>query len=222
MAQMIEVLLPDIGDFHDVEIIEILVQPGDRVDVEDPLITLESDKASMEIPSPHAGTVGEVKVALGDKINQGDLLMTLDSDATAADAGASAEDTVEPAEHTEDAPALQAEPAAEPAAAPVAAAGGDAVDEVVPLPDIGDFHDVEIIEILVSPGDTVDVDQSLITLESDKATMEIPAPVAGVVNSSSGALVDGDILKLVWTVAGSAGDQAKGLVCTVNVREDAS
>ena len=74
MAQMIEVLLPDIGDFHDVEVIEILVNAGDRIAAEDPLITLESDKASMEIPAPQAGVVGDVRVALGDKINQGDLL----------------------------------------------------------------------------------------------------------------------------------------------------
>ena len=78
MAQMIEVSLPDIGDFHDVEVIEILVKPGDRIEPEDPLITLESDKASIEIPSPHAGVIGEVRVALGDKINQGDLLLMLE------------------------------------------------------------------------------------------------------------------------------------------------
>ena len=77
MAQMIEVLLPDIGDFHDVEIIEILVKPGDRVEAEDPLLTLESDKASMEIPSPQAGVVEEVSVAVGSKVNQGDLILKL-------------------------------------------------------------------------------------------------------------------------------------------------
>jgi pyruvate dehydrogenase E2 component (dihydrolipoamide acetyltransferase) len=177
---MIEVLLPDIGDFHDVEIIEILVQPGDRVEVEDPLITLESDKASMEIPSPQAGVVGEINVALGDKINQGDLLLVLET----VEAGAAQAPEVEAAELSEDAPPAVEEAAAEPepeTQREASAPGGEAVDEQVLLPDIGDFKDVEIIEILVAPGDTVAVEQSLLTLESDKATMEIPTPIAGTV-----------------------------------------
>ena len=120
MAQMIEVLLPDIGDFHDVEVIEILVNPGDRVEAEDPLITLESDKASMEIPSPQAGVIGEVKVALGDKINKGDLLMFLepaDTDAAATDERGSetAEAVVE--EVPASASASGSEPEARPATA---------------------------------------------------------------------------------------------------------
>ena len=102
MAQMIEVLLPDIGDFHDVEVIEILVKAGDRIEAEDPLITLESDKASMEIPAPQAGVVGDVRVALGDKINQGDLLLTLEPVS---------------AEQGGEAPGDEPEPPAEPAGA---------------------------------------------------------------------------------------------------------
>jgi pyruvate dehydrogenase E2 component (dihydrolipoamide acetyltransferase) len=181
---MIEVLLPDIGDFHDVEIIEILVQPGDKVEAEDPLITLESDKASMEIPSPQAGTVAELKVALGDRINQGDLLLTL----AAADAGGvepvAAAEAVEPQAAANPAePPAAAEAATAADAVPETVAAGEAVDEQVMLPDIGDFKDVEIIELLVAPGDVVDVEQSLLTLESDKATMEIPTPFAGTVKS---------------------------------------
>jgi pyruvate dehydrogenase E2 component (dihydrolipoamide acetyltransferase) len=175
---MIEVLLPDIGDFHDVEVIEILVKPGDRVEAEDPLITLESDKASMEIPSPHAGVVGEVRVVLGDKINQGDLLLLFEPVA-----GGETDDAngLEPesAELIED--AVIPEPV--PETRPVPASAGNSQVRDITLPDIGDFKDVEIIELLVSAGDDVEVEQSLLTLESDKATMEIPSPCAGTVKS---------------------------------------
>ena len=109
MAQIIEVLLPDIGDFHDVEIIEILVKPGDQVAAEDPLITLESDKASMEIPAPQAGVVGEIKVQLGDKINEGDLILLLEP-AAAVEGGASslaAEPPIEAAELVDEAPVAE-------------------------------------------------------------------------------------------------------------------
>ncbi len=184
MAQMIEVLLPDIGDFHDVEIIEILVSPGDGVEAEDPLLTLESDKASMEIPAPQAGVVGEIKVALGDKINQGDLLMLLETTTAEPEAEAiPTESGAPPLVADTSSPAV--EPPSEPEQAsqpPLPAVGEPQIREVL-LPDIGDFKDVEIIELLVSPGDRVEAEQSLLTLESDKATMEIPAPFAGVVKS---------------------------------------
>ncbi len=189
MAQMIEVLLPDIGDFHDVEIIEILVKPGDRVEAEDPLITLESDKASMEIPSPQAGVVGEIRVALGDKVNEGDLILTLEAQEAAEEpAAASPAPAVEAAELVEDAPRAAQPPEAVAPEVP-AATGATEVREVT-LPDIGDFHDVEIIELLVNVGDRVEAEQSLLTLESDKATMEIPAPFAGVVRSLAVKLGD--------------------------------
>ena len=200
MAQMIEVLLPDIGDFHDVEVIEILVNPGDRVEAEDPLITLESDKASMEIPSPQAGVVGEVRVALGDKINRGDLLLMLE---TVAEAAAPAASELEPevAELVEDAPA----PTPEPEGRPTAEMPAEAEVREVRLPDIGDFKDVEIIELLVSVGDSVETEQSLLTLESDKATMEIPAPFAGTVKSIDVAVGDkinrGDLIARIETAA---------------------
>ena len=213
MAQMTDVLLPDIGDFQDVEVIEILVQPGDRVEAEDPLITLESDKASMEIPSPQAGVIGEVKVSIGDKINQGDLIATLDAGGeSAADAGG--EDVAEAAELVEDAPAAVSEgdqpPAAPTANAPPPAAVDAAAGEEreIRLPDIGDFRDVEIIELLVSVGDRVEAEQSLLTLESDKASMEIPAPFAGEVRSIAVALGDkineGDLIATIATAG--AGD----------------
>ncbi|WP_431048188.1 dihydrolipoyllysine-residue acetyltransferase [Roseateles sp. L2-2] len=169
---LVEVKVPDIGDFKDVAIIELLVKPGDTVKVEQSLLTVESDKASMEIPSSVAGVVKEVKVKLGDTINQGDLIVVLESDAAGAPAPAAAA----PAP----APAPQAAPVAAPAAAPAAAAApAGAVDIVVP--DIGDFDEVAVIEVLVKVGDTVKQEQSLITVESDKASMEIPSSHGGVI-----------------------------------------
>ncbi len=207
MAQMIEVLLPDIGDFHDVEIIEILVSPGDRVEAEDPLLTLESDKASMEIPSPQAGVVGEIKVALGDKINQGDLLMLLEAATAEPEAAAAAEPEAPPPVEARSSPVVEPTPEPETVSQPTsAAAGGEPQIREVLLPDIGDFKDVEIIELLVSPGDRVEAEQSLITLESDKATMEIPAPFAGVVKSLAVVIGDkvnrGDRIAELETVGG--------------------
>jgi len=197
---MIEVLLPDIGDFHDVEIIEILVKPGDRVEVEDPLLTLESDKASIEIPSPQAGVVGELKVSLGDKVNQGDLLMMLDVAAAepASEGNEAAPGAAEAVKPVESVP----EPAQMSVDEPAPAAGQPVVRDVL-VPDIGDFKDVEIIEVLVKAGDPIEPEQSLLTLESDKASMEIPAPFGGVVKSIAVKLGDrlneGDLIASVET-----------------------
>jgi len=162
---LVEVKVPDIGDFKEVEVIELLVKPGDTVKVEQSLITVESDKASMEIPSSHAGVIKEMRIKLGDKVSEGTLLLVLDS----AEAAVAAAPVAAPA-----APA-----APPPVAAPaVPAAVGGPVDILVP--DIGDFSEVAVIELLVKPGDTVAVEQSLITVESDKASMEIPSSHAGV------------------------------------------
>ena len=171
---LVEVKVPDIGDFKDVAVIEVLVKPGDTVKAEQSLITVESDKASMEIPSSAAGVVKELKVALGDKVSEGSVLLLLEAEgaATAAPAPAHAAAAAPPVQAAA-APVL---PAAAPAAAP--AAGG--LVEVV-VPDIGDFADVAVIEVFVKPGDAVKVEQSLITVESDKASMEIPSSHAGVV-----------------------------------------
>jgi pyruvate dehydrogenase E2 component (dihydrolipoamide acetyltransferase) len=165
---MREVAVPDIGDFKDVEVIEVLVKPGDTVAPEQSLITVESDKASMEIPSPGAGVVKELKLKIGDKVSQGSPILLLEETAAAA-----------PVAAARSAPPAPAPAAPPPAAAPRAVASGAPM--TVKVPDIGDFKDVEVIEVLVKPGDTVAKEQSLITLESDKATMEIPSPAAGVV-----------------------------------------
>ena len=173
---IVEVKVPDIGDFDQVEVIELLVKPGDTVKAEQSLVTVESDKASMEIPSSHAGVVKELKVKLGDKVAEGTLLLTLEAQGAAAAPAAAAP-----------APAPAATPAAAPPApAPAAAApasGTSAASAMVELlvPDIGDFDEVAVIEVMVKAGDAVKVEQSLITVESDKASMEIPASHAGVI-----------------------------------------
>ncbi|PIG29111.1 pyruvate dehydrogenase E2 component (dihydrolipoamide acetyltransferase) [Janthinobacterium sp. 35] len=169
---IVEVKVPDIGDFKEVEIIELMVKPGDTVKVDQSLITVESDKASMEIPSSHAGVVKELKVNVGDKIAEGSLVLLLE---VADDASAPAPAAAAPVA----APAAEAAPAA---AAPAAAApaGAPALVEVT-VPDIGDFKEVEVIELMVKVGDAIKVDQSLLTVESDKASMEIPSSHAGIV-----------------------------------------
>ncbi|SFE78136.1 dihydrolipoyllysine-residue acetyltransferase [Paracidovorax wautersii] len=172
---LVDIKVPDIGDFDEVGVIELLVKPGDTVKAEQSLITVESDKASMEIPSSHAGTIKELKVALGDKVKQGSVIVVLE----AADAGASAP-AAAPAASPAAAPA-PAPAAAAPAPAPAPAAAAAAGPIEVRVPDIGDFKDVAVIELLVKVGDTVKEEQSLFTVESDKASMEIPSPAAGVV-----------------------------------------
>ncbi|HEX9182640.1 MAG TPA: dihydrolipoyllysine-residue acetyltransferase [Burkholderiales bacterium] len=180
---MREVAVPDIGDFKDVEVIEVLVKPGDTVAAEQSLITVESDKASMEIPSPGAGVVKELKLKVGDKVSQGSAILVLEeSGAAAAPAPKAASAAASPAA-VPAAPARAAPgPAAPPPSAPRASSPAPGAEPLtVKVPDIGDFKDVEVIEVLVKPGDVVAKEQSLITLESDKATMEIPSPAAGVV-----------------------------------------
>ena len=154
---LVELKVPDIGDFSDVDVIEVNIKPGDSIEKEQGVITLETDKATMEVPADFAGTVKEVKVKQGDKVSQGSVIAMVETE------GASA------------APS----PAAAPAAAKPAAASGGVQD--VKVPDIGDFKDIPVIEVHVKPGDTVEKEQSLITLESDKATMDVPSPAAGTV-----------------------------------------
>ena len=158
---MREISVPDIGDFKEVEVIEVLVKPGDTIAAEQSLITVESDKATMEIPAPGAGVVKELRLKVGDKVSQGTPILVLEESGGAPKAAAA---TPKPA------------PAPAP---PAASTSGEPM--TVKVPDIGDFKDIEVIEVLVKPGDSVAKEQSLITLESDKATMEIPSPAAGVV-----------------------------------------
>ena len=172
MAQQVEVKVPDIGDFKDVEVIELLVKPGDAIAKDQSLITVESDKASMEIPSSAAGIVRQLMVKLGDKVSKDSPLLMIDSEAQSAPAAKAAA----PAPAASPPPA-SAPPAAVPA--PTSQASSEGIE--ITVPDIGDFKDVEVIELLVKPGDAVAKDQSLITVESDKASMEIPSSHAGVI-----------------------------------------
>ena len=202
---IVEVKVPDIGDFKEVEIIELMVKPGDTVKVDQSLITVESDKASMEIPSSHAGVVKELKVNVGDKIAEGSLVLLLEvADDASAPAPAAAAAPAPAA-----APVAEAAAAATPAAAPAPAAGG--LVEVT-VPDIGDFKEVEVIELMVKVGDTIAVEQSLLTVESDKASMEIPSSHAGVVKELKVKIGDkvakGSLVLVVETTGGAAAPAA--------------
>ena len=172
---LVEVKVPDIGDFKEVEVIELLVKAGDTVAVDQSLLTVESDKASMEIPSSHAGVVKELKVKLGDKVAEGSLVLLIEAQGAAPEVAAPAPAVVAPP------------PAAAAAAAPPAAAS---TPIEVQVPDIGDFDEVSVIEVFVKPGDKVRVEQSLITVESDKASMEIPSSHAGTVTEVKVTLGD--------------------------------
>ncbi|WP_201208330.1 pyruvate dehydrogenase complex dihydrolipoyllysine-residue acetyltransferase [Klebsiella michiganensis] len=181
----IEIKVPDIGA-DEVEITEILVKVGDKVEAEQSLITVEGDKASMEVPSPQAGVVKEIKVSVGDKTETGKLIMIFDS----ADGAAAA------------APAQEEKKEAAPAAAAPAAASAKEVH----VPDIGG-DEVEVTEIMVKVGDTIAAEQSLITVEGDKASMEVPAPFAGTVKEikiNTGDKVSTGSLIMIFEVAGAA------------------
>jgi pyruvate dehydrogenase E2 component (dihydrolipoamide acetyltransferase) len=178
----IDVNVPDIGDFKDVPVIEVLVKPGDVVKAEQPLVTLESDKATMDVPSPIAGAVAEVIAKVGDKVSMGVLLARIDTgageSAAAAPSAKAAARAAAPAKAAA-APAAPTKSAPRPAPAKAAAAPATAAAIDITVPDIGDFKDVPIIEVLVEAGDTVEAEQPLVTLESDKATMDVPSPAAG-------------------------------------------
>ncbi|WP_312058609.1 pyruvate dehydrogenase complex dihydrolipoyllysine-residue acetyltransferase, partial [Pantoea septica] len=180
-----EIKVPDIGS-DEVEVTEILVKVGDKVEAEQSLITVEGDKASMEVPSPQAGVVKEIKIATGDKVETGSLIMIFDAEGAAADAAPAAEEK-------------KAEAAPAPAAASTAA-------KDVNVPDIGG-DEVEVTEILVKVGDKIEAEQSLIVVEGDKASMEVPAPFAGTVKEikiETGAKVSTGSLIMVFEAEGAA------------------
>jgi len=196
---IIQVNVPDIGDFDEVSVIELLVAVGDTVTKDQSIITVESDKASMEIPSSDAGVVKALHVKLGDKVKQGVMVLELEG---AAPAAAAVPAPAAPAA-TPVAPAASA-----PAPAASAGAGTPGGDVQLVIPDIGDFKDVTVIEVLVSPGDAIALEQSLITIESDKASMEIPSSHAGTLKHLSVKVGDvvniGDVMGQI-TVAGGIG-----------------
>jgi pyruvate dehydrogenase E2 component (dihydrolipoamide acetyltransferase) len=190
---LIDIKVPDIGDFKEVAVIELLVKPGDTVKAEQSLITVESDKASMEIPSSHAGVIKELKIKLGDKVGEGSVIAVMETTGAVPAAPA-------PAVPAAPAPALAAAPAQVPAQGSVGL-------REIRVPDIGDFKDVAVIELLAKPGDVIALEQSLITVESDKASMEIPSSSAGVLKELRVKLGDkvniGDLIALIEGPAGS-------------------
>ena len=200
---LIDVKVPDIGDFDEVAVIELLVKVGDTVKAEQSLITVESDKASMEIPSSTAGVVKELKVALGDKVKQGSVVLVVEA------AGEAAAPTPSVRAELVEAPApAQASPSTSSGRTEVAASGPIEIH----VPDIGDFKDVAVIEVLVKPGDKIALEQSLITVESDKASMEIPSSHAGVLKELKVKVGDtvniGDLLAILeGSVAASPSPQ---------------
>ena len=199
----IDVKVPDIGDFNDVPVIEVFVKPGDHVGVDDSLVTLESDKATMDVPSPAAGKVASIAVQVGDKVSEGSLVLTLEGDGQAgaaqapapsgkASAAGAAERVSHASSRTATASAAPAPelvtpaPRGEKGRADMPGEGSNSTPPAGPtievrVPDIGDFKDVPVIEVFVKPGDIVQAEDPLVTLESDKATMEVPAPLGGVV-----------------------------------------
>ena len=169
MSQIVEIKVPDIGGHDNVDVIDVAVKAGDTIAVDDTLITLETDKATMDVPADVAGVVKEVKISVGDKVSEGSVVVTVETGAAAA----------APAEAA--APVAAAPAAEAPAAAPAATATGGSVN--VEVPDIGDNSGVDVIDVAVKVGDTVAVDDTLITLETDKATMDVPSTAAGKVTA---------------------------------------
>ena len=200
----LDIAVPDIGDFDEVTVIELLVKPGDTIKADQSLLTVESDKASMEIPSSAAGVVKEVKVKLGDKVKQGTIVLSLEAD----DSGSVSASKVPPDQDilAQTAPVSIATPASSAIPAAPASASGPLN---IHVPDIGDFKDVTVIEVLVKVGDNIKVEQSLVTVESDKASMEIPSSGAGVLKDLKVKLGDkiniGDLLAVLEGVSSAAG-----------------
>ena len=213
---IIEIKVPDIGDFDEVTVIELLVKPGDTVKAEHSLLTVESDKASMEIPSSHAGVVKELKVNLGDKVSEGSLVLLLEvagessasnQPVTRAEKAQTATVSVAPLAAAQvSMPNEAVAPLTTTLAATVSVATGPVE---VRVPDIGDFKDVTVIEVMVKAGDSIKLEQSLITVESDKASMEIPSSAAGVIKELKVKLGDkvniGDLLAILEGSAAAAG-----------------
>jgi pyruvate dehydrogenase E2 component (dihydrolipoamide acetyltransferase) len=172
LSQLIEVRVPDMGNFTEVGVIDLLVKVGDRVEIDTPLITLETEKATMDVPSTASGVVEAVHVAKGDKISTGALVVTVRGDTAA----------VAPAPAASATPVAAAAPAATPAAAPAAPPAAPRSMDVL-VPDMGNFTEVGVVEVLVKPGDKVEIDTPLVTLETEKATMDVPSTAAGVVEA---------------------------------------
>ena len=203
MAAVIDIKVPDLGDFQDVEVIEVLVAAGDSVERETGLVTLETDKAAMDVPSPENGVIESLDVKVGDKLNSGDVIGKL---------------RVEVSDTVVIAPAIRHEPSGETTmlASPAKKGGEDSRSggvQTLVVPDLGDFSDVEIIEVHIANGDNVEVDDPLVTLETDKAAMDVPAVVGGRIESVLVRVGDkvstGDSLAIIQARASRADDSAE-------------
>jgi pyruvate dehydrogenase E2 component (dihydrolipoamide acetyltransferase) len=172
-----EIKVPDLGGADEVEIIEIIVSEGDSVEEEDPILTVESDKASVELPAPAAGKITKITVKVGDKVKEGDVIGMLAASGDAGGSDDAADDKSEQTEEKSEAPSEARSEDAKPA--PKKKKSGGSRTEVVKVPSLDGFEDVPVIEINVAEGDTVGEEDPLVTVESDKATMEIPSPYAG-------------------------------------------
>lgn len=190
-----EVRVPDLGDFSDVEIVEVQVKVGDTVRPETPLVTLETDKAAMEVPAPFAGSVVEIAVSKGGRVSKGDLVLILEAEDAPSEPG----------------PAVEIPKSGSAPTAPVSGARetvGPVRTVTVTVPDLGDFKDVEIVEVQVKVGDTVQPESPLLTLETDKAAMEVPAPSAGrvvdIAVRKGGRVSKGDLILTLETTSAPA------------------
>jgi pyruvate dehydrogenase E2 component (dihydrolipoamide acetyltransferase) len=230
----IDIKVPDLGDFKDVEVIDVLVKPGDQVDVDTPLISIETEKATMDVPSTAAGVIASLALKKGDRVSKGTLIGQLEAKGGAAPAAAppaGAKKTSGAAEEPKSTPSISKEQSEKNAGAPASktASGGTASSPAsaapskpessggstgggeVRVPDLGDFKDVEVIDVLVKPGDRIEVDTPLLTLETEKATMDVPSTGAGVVKSLS--LKKGDRVSkgaLIGLLEGGATPATKG------------
>lgn len=213
MANEMEVKVPNIGDLESVPVIEVLVADGDTVEKDQPLLVLESDKATMEVPSPAAGIVKGLKVKVGDKVGEGTLvcMLSVQKDSSSSPPSES-EEAAPPAQEKKPSPSAppppQASPASDREGSPSPKGKVSGGSQTVTVPNIGDFESVPVIEVLVADGDTVEKDQPLIVLESDKATMEVPSPAAGIVK------------QLKVKVGDKVGEGAE--VCVLSVEQDAA
>lgn len=185
-----EIKVPDLGDFHDVEIIDVLVKPGDPIEVDTPLLTLETEKATLDVPSTEAGVVKSIAVKKGDRVSKGSVILVLEAGGGSRIAAGKKEEP-QSASRSPQAEETPMAPAAQSAATPTAAPSEPTANRQPPtastlsVPDIGDFKDVEVIDVLVKAGDKIEIDTPLLTLETEKATIDVPATSAGVVKALS-------------------------------------
>ncbi len=189
MSKLTEVKVPDIGDFNEIEVIDVLVKVGDQIQLEDPLISLESDKATMDIPSSAAGIIKELKVKTGDLVGEGHVILVLEEEAS-SDKKEKKETARKKTKSSGKKQSTQSN-----------------VEQEIKIPDIGDFKEIEVIDVMIKVGDEIELESPLISLESDKATMDIPSPFAGTIKKVSvknGDMVGEGSLIAIISVTGQA------------------